>query len=123
MSKIFKNDLVYEQGYCFFCVNIAPNALYMARRISSASSSPQPSPSHVATNSTLFRATFCCIFFLPEEERCDGEGGNDAGKIGNETASNGVTCILDVDGSEINGEDIERSVRCALQDTAETSNE
>lgn len=70
-----------------------------------------------------FWATFCCIFFLSEKERCDGEGGNDAGKVGNETTCNGVTCVLNVYGSEINGEDIESSVRCALQDTAETADE
>lgn len=70
-----------------------------------------------------FWGTFCCIFFLSEKERSNREGGNDAGKVGNETTCNGVTCVLNVYGSKINGEDIESSVRCALQDTAETADE
>ena len=70
-----------------------------------------------------FSGDFLLYFFLSEKERSNREGGNDAGKVGNETTCNGVTCVLNVYGSEINGEDIESSVRCALQDTAETADE
>lgn len=73
--------------------------------------------------SSLLNTFWGVFFFLSEKERSNREGGNDAGKVGNETTCNGVTCVLNVYGSEINGEDIESSVRCALQDTAETADE
>ena len=63
----------------------------------------------------------CC--FLSEEDRSDGEGGDGAGEVSEQAANHGVARIFDIYRPEIDSEHIERGVRRALQDAAETADE
>ena len=63
----------------------------------------------------------CCS--LSEEDRSDGEGSDGAGEVSEQAAYHGMPRILYVHRPEIDSEHIERGVRRALQDAAETADE
>ena len=65
---------------------------------------------------TSLRAiSFCIICALCEEEVADGDAGDDAGEVGEETAGDGMAGLGDTYGTEIDGQNIERGVGGTLE--------
>ena len=60
------------------------------------------------------------VYFFPlcalcEEEVADGDAGDDAGEVGEETAGDGMAGLGDTYGTEIDGQNIERGVGGTLE--------
>ena len=52
---------------------------------------------------------------LAEEEIANGDGGHNAGQIGEQAGGHGVTRVADAHTAEVNGENVERGVGAALE--------
>src|SRR5688572_8193230 len=53
----------------------------------------------------------------------DDDGGYDAYKIRDQSAGKRITCFFDIDGAEINGQDVKGCFGGALQDTGQAAHE
>ena len=66
---------------------------------------------------------FRTIPFLSEEDGGDGHSSDDAAEVGEEACCDSVAGLADTDRAEIDGEDVEGGVGCALEDAGEAAYE